>query len=107
MLDDTEVFRRLATPGEQDDEDWRETIYEKVLADGVLVGEHHWSSDNPGAGAGATFIREYRGLFFVESDSSDGVYETFDEAADDCMLFEKSETTVQILVDPRFRTTSE
>jgi hypothetical protein len=33
------VFKRLAAPGEQDDEDWRETVYEKVLADGVLDRE--------------------------------------------------------------------
>ena len=96
MLDDAEVFKRLAAPADASDDDWWESLYDKVLTDGVLVGEHHWNSDNPGAGADATFIREDRGLFFVDSETCYGVYETFDEAADDCMLFEVSDTSVRI-----------
>jgi hypothetical protein len=34
MLDDAEVFKRLAAPGDQDDDDWWESLDDKVLTHG-------------------------------------------------------------------------
>jgi hypothetical protein len=46
--------------------------------------------------------------FFVDDDSgSDGAYETFSDAADDCMLLEVNNITVRIWVDLHLNGASE
>jgi hypothetical protein len=88
-LDDREVFKRFAKPGEEFDDDWVDALHEKVRDEGVLVAEQQWNSDNPGAGAGSVNVYEFQALFFVDDDSGiDGAYKTFSDAADDCMLLE-------------------
>jgi hypothetical protein len=42
-LDDRELFKRLAKPGEQFDDDWVDALHEKVRDEGVLVGEKQWN----------------------------------------------------------------
>ena len=64
------------------------------------MGEKQWNSDNPGAGADSVEVYAFEDLFFVDDDSGiDGAYETFSDAADDCMFLEVNETTVKIWVD--------
>jgi hypothetical protein len=65
------------------------------------VAVKEWNSDNPGSGAGSDRAYAFQGLFFVEYDSGiiDGAYETFSDAAYDCMLLEVNETTEKIWVN--------
>ena len=65
-LDDRELFKRLAKPGEQFDDDWVEALRGKVGDEGVLVGE--WNSDNLGSGAGSDYVYAFQDLFFVVDD---------------------------------------
>ena len=81
-LDDRELFKRLAKPGEQFNDDWVDALHEKVRDEGVLVGEKQWNSDNPGAGANLVEVYAFEDLFFVDDDSGiDGAYETFSRMA--------------------------
>jgi hypothetical protein len=65
-----------------------EALHEKLSDEAVLVTEKQWNSDDPGAGAGSVEVYAFEDLFFVDDDSAiDGAYETFSDAADDCMLF--------------------
>ena len=53
-------------------------------------------------------VYAFQELFFVDGDLGiDGTYETFSDAADDCMLLEVNETTEKIWVDPDFEHASE
>ena len=45
-LDDRELFKRLAQPGEQFDDDWVDALHEKVRDEGVLSSEKPWNSDD-------------------------------------------------------------
>ena len=64
------------------------------------MGTHSWESDNPGAGAGMTFIYRFQGLFFTSADFGiDGPYEGFSEAAEAVDLLTVRDTTERIWVD--------
>ena len=107
-LDDRELFKRLAKPGEQFDDDWVDALHEKVRDEGVLVGEKQWNSDDPGAGANSVEVYAFEDLFFVDDNSGiDGAYETFSDAADGCMFLEVNETTVRLWVDLHLNSASE
>jgi hypothetical protein len=79
---------------------WVDALHEKVR-EGDLVAEKQWDTGNPGAGAGSVRVYAFQALFFVDDDESgiDRAYETFSDAADDCMLLEVNEATVKIWVD--------
>ena len=97
-LNDRELFKRFAKPGEQFDDDWLEAFHEKVREEGDLVAQKG-DSGNPGAGAGSDCVYAFQKLFFVDGDlGNDGAYETFSDAADDCMLSEVTETTKKLWV---------
>jgi hypothetical protein len=107
-LDDRELFKRLAKPGEQFDEGWIDALHEKVRNEGDLVAKKQWDSANPGAGTGSVEVYAFQDLFFVDDDSGiDVAYETFSDAADDCMLLEVNDTTVRIWVDLNLNSASE
>ena len=104
-LDDRELFQRLAKPGEQFDDDWADALRQKVGDEGDLVAEKQWDSGNPGSGAGSVRVYAFQDLFFVDDDDNsgiDGAYETFSDAARNCMLLEVNEATVKIWVDLHF-----
>jgi len=66
------------------------------------VGSHSWVSDNPGAGAGATYIYRFKGLFFTSTDFGlDGPFEGFSKAAEAVNLLKVTDTTERIWVDFR------
>jgi hypothetical protein len=67
-LDDRELFKRLAKPGEQFDDDWVDALHEKVRDEGTLVVLHEWESDNPGSGAGSVSVYAFKDLFFVDDE---------------------------------------
>jgi hypothetical protein len=54
-------------------------------------------------------VYAFQELFFVDDDDSgiDGAYETFSDAADDCMFLEVNETTVRLWVDLHLNSASE
>ena len=94
------LFDSFAKPGEKFDEEWIDTFYEIIIEEGEVVGSHSWNSGNPGAGAGATFIYRFRGLFFTSDDFGiDGPYEGFSEAAEAVNLLTVRNTTEAIWVD--------
>jgi hypothetical protein len=101
------LFKRFAEPGQQLDDDWLDALHEKVRDEGTLVVVHEWNSDNPGAGAGLVSVYAFKDLFFVDDEVSDGAYETFSDAADDCMFLQVNDTTVRLWVDIRFENASE
>ena len=63
-LDDRELFKRLAKPGEQFNDDWIDALHEKVRDKGDLVAEKQWDSGNPGSGAGSVRVYAFQDLFF-------------------------------------------
>ena len=72
------------------------------------MGEKQWNSDEPGECADSVKVYAIEDLFFVDDGSGiDGAYETFSDAADDCMLLEVNNTTVRIWVDLHLNSTSE
>jgi hypothetical protein len=102
-LDPDELFRRVAKPGETLDEEWVETCNDLVREEGRLVGEHHWDSGGPGAGAGIDSIYLFRGLFFGDDDTGCfGPFENFADAAKAIDFFIETDATTGIWVDPEF-----
>jgi hypothetical protein len=74
----------------------------------MKASQWQWNSDDPGAGADSVEVYAFEDLFFVNDDSGiDGAYETFSDAADDCMLLEVNNTTVRIWVDLHLNSASE
>ena len=54
-----------------------------------------WLGAMVGRGADSVEVYAFEDLFFVDDDSGiDGAYETFSDAADDCMLLEVNNATV-------------
>ena len=45
--------------------------------------------------------------FFVDDNSGGGAYETFCDAADDCVFLQVNDTTVRLWVDLQFKNASE
>src|SRR5271165_2829772 len=94
------LFDEFAKPGETFNEEWIEEFDNTIIEEGDVVGSHSWNSDNPGAGAGITFIYRFRGLFFANTDFGlEGPYEGFSEAAEAVGLLTVTETTERIWVD--------
>ena len=58
------LFNRFAEPGDEFGEEWIEKFEENIIEEGEVVATHSWESDNPGAGAGMTFIYRFQGLFY-------------------------------------------
>src|SRR5271167_3798320 len=68
-------FERFAEPSDEFDEAWLEKFEETVIEEGEVVGTHSWISDNPGAGAGITYVYRFKELFFASTDFGlDGPY---------------------------------
>ena len=100
--DRQKFFERFAEPGDEFNEEWLEKFEETVTEQGEIVGSHSWVSDNPGAGAGITYIYRFKGLFFASTDFGlDGPYEGFAEAAEAVNLLTVTNTTERIWVDLR------
>jgi hypothetical protein len=101
------LFDNFAKPGERFDEEWIDNFDEIIIEEGEVVGTHSWNSGNPGAGAGATFIYLFKGLFFTSDDFGiDGPYEGFSEAAEAVNLLIVRDTTERIWVDFRVNSNS-
>ena len=99
-----ELFNRIGHSGEQFDDDWVESIEEKIRAEGDIVGRHEWDSGGPGAGAGVEYVYRFRELYFSQDDTGMfGPYNSFTEAADAVGLLTVNEATTELWVDSRYR----